>query len=66
MLSDMEERVRAAGVELWVAALNPEVRAVVKRSPLGEQLGQERMCFNLEDAVARYQGTPPHATEGTS
>ncbi|MEI6226086.1 MAG: SulP family inorganic anion transporter, partial [Deltaproteobacteria bacterium] len=31
MLSDMEERVRAAGAELWVAALNPEVRAVVKR-----------------------------------
>ena len=66
MLSDMEERVRAAGAELWVAALNPEVRAVVKRSPLGEQLGQERMCFNLEDAVARYQGAPAHAAEGTS
>jgi hypothetical protein len=32
---------------------------------LGEQLGQERMCFNLEDAVARHQGAPAHALEGT-
>ena len=65
MLSDMEERVRDGGAELWVAALNPEVRAVVKRSPLGDQLGQERMCFNLEDAVARFQGAAAAGSGGT-
>jgi anti-anti-sigma regulatory factor len=65
MLSDMEERVRDGGAELWVAALNPEVRAVVKRSPLGDQLGQERMCFNLEDAVARFQGAAAAESGGT-
>jgi SulP family sulfate permease len=66
MLADVEERVRASGAELWVAALNPEVRPVVERSPLGEQLGHERMCFNLEDALARFQGAPSHGSGGTS
>jgi SulP family sulfate permease len=66
MLADVEERVRAGGAELWVAALNPEVRAVVQRSPLGQQLGRERMCFNLEDAVARFQGAAAPASGGTS
>ncbi len=65
MLADVEERVRASGAELWVAALNPEVRAVVQRSPLGDQLGHERMCFNLEDAVARFQGAAAPGTGGT-
>ncbi len=56
MLADVEEQVRASGAELWLAALNPEVRRVVERSPLGAQIGHQRMCFNLEDAVARFQG----------
>jgi anti-anti-sigma regulatory factor len=55
MLAEGEERIRAGGVELWLAALNPDVRRVVERAPLGRQLGHERMCFNLEDAVARFQ-----------
>jgi hypothetical protein len=28
---------------------------MVQRSPLGATLGRERMHFNLETAVARYQ-----------
>jgi len=27
---------------------------MIHRSPLGQKLGRERMCFNLELAVARY------------
>ena len=28
---------------------------MVQRSPLGQTLGRERMLFNLEQAVAKYQ-----------
>jgi len=55
MLAEADERVRQHGAELWLAALNPGVRDVVERSPLGKALGRGRMCFNLEDAVARYR-----------
>jgi high affinity sulfate transporter 1 len=55
MLAGAEERVRRHGAELWLAALNPEVRRVVERSPLGKALERERMCFNLEDAVERFR-----------
>lgn len=48
-------KMLAEGAELWLAALNPDVRRVVERAPLGRQLGHERMCFNLEDAVARFR-----------
>jgi MFS superfamily sulfate permease-like transporter len=54
MLTEAEERQRERGVELWLVGLNPEVLAVVLRSPLGERLGRERMHFNLESAVAKY------------
>ena len=55
MLTEAEKRHRARGVLLWLVGLNPEVLAVVQRSPLGEALGRERMIFNLETAVAKYQ-----------
>jgi SulP family sulfate permease len=55
MLTEAEKRGRERGVELWLSALNPEVLTMVQRSPLGETLGRERMLFNLETAVARYQ-----------
>lgn len=54
MLTEGEKRLREAGVTLWLAGLNPEVLAMVQRSPLGETLGCERMHYNLELAVARY------------
>jgi hypothetical protein len=34
--------------------LNSGLLAIVRRSPLGETLGRDRMFFNLEQAVARY------------
>jgi SulP family sulfate permease len=55
MLAEAEERVRSHGAELWLAALNPEPRRVVERSPLGKALGHERMFFDLEHAVERYR-----------
>jgi hypothetical protein len=54
MLTEAEERARRDGITLWLAALNPDVRHVVERAPLGQTLGRERMLFNLEAAVETY------------
>ena len=55
MLIEAEARGRAAGVELWLGAMQPEVLAMVRRSPLGEALGPERMFNSIDTAVARYR-----------
>lgn len=62
MLTEAEQRQRAAGVELWLVGLTPEVLAMVQRAPLGRALGNERMFFNMEQAVARYLARPPAAS----
>jgi sulfate permease, SulP family len=63
MLTEGEKRQREQGIELWLVGLTPAVLAMVQRAPLGETLGRERMLFNLEVAVERYQarsaGTAP-------
>jgi len=48
MLTEGEKKQRERGVSLWLVGLNPDVLAMVQRSPLGETLGRERMHFNLE------------------
>jgi MFS superfamily sulfate permease-like transporter len=55
MLIEAEKRQREAGVTLWLVGLNPQVYAVIQRSPLGAILGTERMMFDLEIAVDRYR-----------
>jgi high affinity sulfate transporter 1 len=55
-LSAGEKRQRELGISLWLVGLNPGVLQVVQRSPLGRTLGRDRMLFNLEIAVAKYQG----------
>ncbi|MBL8201584.1 MAG: SulP family inorganic anion transporter [Chromatiales bacterium] len=59
MLTEAEVSQREQGIELWLVGLTPEVLALVQRSALGQALGQGRMFFNLEQAVARYQALPP-------
>ena len=54
MLTDAEKRQREHGVQLWLVGMNPEVLAVVQRSPLGQVLGREQLHFNLEIAVKKY------------
>jgi SulP family sulfate permease len=53
-LTDLEERLREAGIALWIVALNPDPLRTIQRSSLGEVLGRERMFFNLEQAVEAY------------
>lgn len=55
MLIEGEKRSRDQGVQLWLIGLNPEVLTMVQNSTLGKTLGRERMHFNLESAVSRYQ-----------
>jgi MFS superfamily sulfate permease-like transporter len=59
MLIEAEERQRAEGVEIWLAALNPEVLELVRRASLAEKLGRERMFHTVEQAVATFEARGP-------
>lgn len=55
MLVEGEEKLREAGVELWLAALNPEALDLVRRAGLAESLGRARMFRTVEEAVAAFE-----------
>jgi MFS superfamily sulfate permease-like transporter len=55
MLAEADEKLQREGVRLWLAALNPSVLTTVSRSRIGQALGHERMFFNVQTAVERYQ-----------
>jgi SulP family sulfate permease len=55
MLTEGEKKQRERGVSVWLVGLNSQVMAVVQRSSLGKVLGRERMHFNLELAVQKYE-----------
>lgn len=55
MLTELEEQVREAGIEISLVAMNPSVLEVMKRSPLWERLGDERIFFTLDQAVEHFQ-----------
>ncbi|MEJ1156701.1 SulP family inorganic anion transporter [Prosthecomicrobium sp. N25] len=54
MLAEAEAEFGAAGVELWLAALNPEALELLRSIGLADKLGRSRMFFNVEMAVAAY------------
>ena len=56
MLTEAEQNLRARGVTLWLAAVNPDLLRVIERSPLGRTLGHERMFFSLAKALEAYRG----------
>ncbi|MGO9390903.1 SulP family inorganic anion transporter [Rhodoblastus sp.] len=67
MLVEAEFRLRESGVELWLAALNPEAMELVQRAELAEKLGRARMFRTVEEAVAAFEargaaGEPKSAT----
>ena len=65
MLIAAEKKAREDGKVLCLAGLNPRVLEMVRRSPLSAALGRERMLFDLEQAVARYQGIAGGETDTT-
>lgn len=55
MLVSAEERLRQAGVQLWLAALNPEALELVQNAELADRLGREGMFFTVEQAVSAFE-----------
>jgi high affinity sulfate transporter 1 len=56
MLTDADEKLQSEGITLWLAGLNPQTLEVVRRSPLGDRLGRDRMFMNLDAAVRAFEG----------
>jgi MFS superfamily sulfate permease-like transporter len=57
MLVEGEAHMKARGISLWLVGLAPDVLTTVRRSPLAHAIGEERMFFNLEEAVAKHVAT---------
>jgi SulP family sulfate permease len=55
MLIKAERKLRETGAVLWLAQLNPRVLEIVRRSPLGDVLTDDRLFAELEHAVTAYQ-----------
>ncbi|WP_255088113.1 SulP family inorganic anion transporter [Synechococcus sp. Cruz CV-v-12] len=55
LLTEAERKQRDLGVSLWLTGLNPGCLRVVRHSELGSALGTERLFFNVEGAVERYE-----------
>jgi high affinity sulfate transporter 1 len=55
MLTLAEQTLSEAGIVLWLSGLMPRALEFVRRSPLGQTLGRERMCFDAAQAVERYR-----------
>ena len=53
-LTAAEKDLRDAGTTLWLVALNPGVRDVIDRAPLGTILGPDRIFPSLSQAVDAY------------
>ena len=54
MLTEAEGRARERGITLWFVGLTPDVLAAIRRSPLSQILGHDRMFHNLDQAVEAY------------
>jgi sulfate permease, SulP family len=71
MLTEAERNLRERGIELWLAAINPDLLKMIERSPVGQTLGRQRMHFNLAKAVEAYRAradlaSPARATPAYS
>ncbi len=57
MFAQVAERQSQHGIQLWLIGMNPEVLAIVQRSPLGQMLRRGGMYFNLEIAISNFLAT---------
>jgi sulfate permease, SulP family len=58
MLAEGEARLKERDISVWLVGLTPNVLAIVRRAPFGEAVGQERMFFTLEQAIAKHLTQP--------
>ncbi len=61
MLIETEAALRAQGGELWLAGVNPGLLTILRRSPLAETLGHERMLHNVREALRVWRERQPAA-----
>jgi len=54
-LTEAERKLRARGVTLWLAGVNPDLLRIIQRAPLGAALGRERMFFDLHKVLEAWQ-----------
>jgi high affinity sulfate transporter 1 len=54
-LAEGEKQLAEAGVEVWLAALNPAVLEMARHAGLDQRLGRERLLFNAREAIERFQ-----------
>jgi high affinity sulfate transporter 1 len=54
MFTEAAKRHRERGIRLWLVGTNPQVLAVIRRSPLASALGPDSILPNLETAVAQF------------
>ena len=54
-LMEAEQRASGRGAVVWLAGLNPGVRELVRHAGLDQRLGPDRLLFNAQAVVARYQ-----------
>ena len=54
-LMEAEQRATGRGAVVWLAGLNPSVRELVRHAGLDQRLGPDRLLFNAQAVVARYQ-----------
>ena len=57
MLTHADTALRQRGTTLWLASLNPRVRKMVERAPLGKAIRGDRLFPNLQAAVEKYVET---------
>jgi sulfate permease, SulP family len=57
-LVEAERKLREAGTTLWLVALNPGVRDIIRRSPLEAALGADRMKPSVAAAIAAFVAAP--------
>jgi SulP family sulfate permease len=54
-LMEGEKRLTELGTVFWMMGLNPGVLEMVRHAGFDERLGRERMLFNVQAAIERYQ-----------
>jgi SulP family sulfate permease len=65
-LMDGEKRLAELGAVFWMTGLNPGVLEVVRRAGFDERLGRERMLFNVQAAIARFQALEAARADGVA
>jgi len=55
ILTEDARRISAQGATAWLTGLNPDVLEYVRASGLADELGPERLFFNVRTAISHYQ-----------